>query len=113
MSQIGPLEPNQSFVHDYMDIANEYYTLSHKYNLSDKEAARLGEILKAACDSDNLSLLLNEINELIFKESNELLNRNDFCDIYTRNSKRFALIRLLSPLWLFLVFSKECHSERN
>ena len=59
---------NSDFGSSEIDIANEYYTLSHKHSLSEAETTRMGQILEAACHSDRLSLLLNEINEMVWQE---------------------------------------------
>jgi hypothetical protein len=86
---INPIEPNQCFAYGYMNIANEYYALSHKHNLSDKEATRLGKILEFACDSDDLSLIIHEINEIIFQETGieGELNTHRHCDQRARVSE--------------------------
>lgn len=69
MSHDNPKEPNRYFVRDYTDIANEYYSLNYKVSLSEREAVRLGEILSSACYSGELSLLLNEIDQLVLQET--------------------------------------------
>ena len=60
----------------YKDIASEYYRLSTRDILSETEAKKLGHILEAASNNEELSLLLNEIDESIFQEDDSFTLEN-------------------------------------
>ena len=55
-------------ISDYQDILNEYYKLTTLEELTELDAKRLDKILKQAETNENLTLLLNEIDELTYQE---------------------------------------------
>ena len=69
-------ESLKRLMEQYKDIAFEYYRLSTRDILSETEAKKLGHILEAASNNEELSLLLNEIDESIFQEDDSFSLEN-------------------------------------
>ena len=57
---------------DYIELLKEYYDLINATELSEERAERLSEILEIAEQNEKLSLLFNEIDNLVMQELNLL-----------------------------------------
>ncbi len=67
---------NKNQFTDEKIIANEYFYILTKRNLSDSDLDRLSDIIDSANSNDNLSILLNEIDYLVANKLDFLSEQN-------------------------------------